>query len=151
ALLLGAGFLATTSVADDCAQLLEAETTTDSVIIRIDGDPFTEYTFADDLKYPQFYPVNGPRSGKSVTTRRSDPYPDRACLFFACDRVNGGNYWQEGMERGRMFSKEIRLVQDDGNEIVFEQKSRWERPGAEVPFDDHRRISITAPSPDLRV
>src|SRR5690606_12978423 len=112
---------------------------------------FTDYVFADDLKYPQFFPVNGSRSGASVTTRRSDPYPHHSSLFFACDRVNGGNYWQEGLERGRIVSKKIRLIQDEGSRIEFEQESRWERPGAEAPFKDHRKISISAPSPDLRV
>ena len=31
-------------------------------------------------------------------------YPHHTSLLFGCDLVNGGNYWQEGLERGRMIS-----------------------------------------------
>jgi len=64
--------------------------------------------------------------------------------------VNGGNYWQEGLERGRIVVKDTKLVKASGPEIVIEQTCRWERPGAEPPFDDVRRIVITAPTTTTR-
>jgi hypothetical protein len=138
------------SVAPTSALPLRAESHPDRVSVYLGDSLFTEYCFAEDLKYPQFFPVNGPRSGRSVTVRRTEPYPHHSSLFFGCDRVNGGNYWQEGLDRGRIVSKELRLAEAAGERIVIEQHCRWERPGAEAPFTDRRRIVITAPGADRR-
>lgn len=131
-------------------QPLAAELKADRVVITVAGRLFTEYLFKPDEKYPYFFPVNGPRTGRSVTTCRAEPYPHHSSLFFGCDKVNGGNYWQEGLERGRIVSKDVKLIRASGNEVVFEQDCRWERPGADAPFDDHRRITVSAPSADER-
>ena len=132
-------------------QSLAAELKADRVVISISGKVFTEYLFKPDEKHPYFFPVNGPRTGRSVTTCRTEPYPHHSSVFLGCDKVNGGNYWQEGLERGRIVSKNVKLIRAAGGEIIIEQDCRWERPGAEAPFDDHRRITISAPSPDLRL
>ncbi|MBI4324097.1 MAG: PmoA family protein, partial [Chloroflexi bacterium] len=132
------------------AVALRSELKPDRVSVYAGEKLFTEYLFLSDSKYPYFYPVNGPRTGQSVTTRNTEPYPHHSSLFFGCDRVNGGNYWQEGLERGRIVSKDVRLVRASGDQVVFEQDCRWERPGADPPFSDHRTIAISAPSPDLR-
>ncbi len=129
---------------------LRAESHPDRVSVFVGSSLFTEYCFGEDLKYPQFFPVNGPRSGRSVTTRRTEPYPHHSSLFLGCDRVNGGNYWQEGLDRGRIVSRDLRLTEAAGERIVIEQQCRWERPGAESPFTDRRRIVITAPGADRR-
>lgn len=120
------------------------------MVVSVAGKLFTEYLWLANEKYPYFFPVNGPRTGRSVTTRREPQYPHHSSLFFGCDRVNGGNYWQEGLERGRIVSQQVRLVRAAGPQVVFEQDCRWERPGAEAPFDDHRVIAISAPSADVR-
>jgi hypothetical protein len=132
-------------------QPLRAELKADRVVVFAGEQLFTEYLFLDGEKYPHFFPVNGPRTGRSVTTRRVEPYPHHSSLFFGCDKVNGGNYWQEGLERGRIVAQDTRLARAAGDEIVIEQRCRWERPGAEPPFDDFRRIRLRAPSPDLRL
>jgi hypothetical protein len=43
------------------------------------------------------------------------------------------------------------LVSAKGKEIVFEEECLWERPGAESPFKDVRRVVISAPSQDIRL
>ncbi len=129
---------------------VSAEAQADRVIIRVAGTPFTEYIYPNDSKYPYFFPVLGPRSGKTVTVRRTEPYPHHSSIFFGCDRVNGGNYWQEGLDRGRIVSKSVRVIRDRDDRIEFEQDCAWERPGAESPFADQRRIAVSAPSADVR-
>ncbi len=130
---------------------LRAEVNVDRVRVYAGGRPFTEYVFEADSKYPHLYPVNGPRSGRTVTVRRTEPYPHHSSIFFGCDRVNGGNYWQEGLERGRIVRKNLRLVRETGREVVWEEECVWERPGAPSPFKDRRRIAVSAPSADRRV
>lgn len=129
---------------------LRAELKADRVTVLAGDAVFTEYLFTDDAKYPYFFPVNGPRSGRSVTARAIEPYPHHTSLFFGCDRVNGGNYWQEGLDRGRIVARETRLTEAGGERVVIEQECRWERPGAEAPFTDRRRIVVSAPTPDRR-
>ncbi len=154
-LLAGLGLLARgaesdSPMGDAHPQRVQAEAKADRILIRVGNAPFTEYRFTGDSKYPYFYPVLGPRSGKTVTVHKTEPYPHHSSIFFGCDRVNGGNYWQEGLDRGRIVSKSVRLLHAGGDRIEFEQDCAWERPGADPPFADHRRIAVSAPSEDVR-
>jgi hypothetical protein len=114
--------------------------------VTINGKYFTSYIFSDDEKYPFFYPVNGPVSGGSVTSMRNGEYPHHSSLFFGCDLVNGGNYWQEGLERGRIISVNAQIVKEGGDTVIITDECIWSRPGALSPVKDTRRFIITAPS-----
>jgi len=114
--------------------------------VTIDGNFFTSYIFSEDEKYPFFYPVNGPVSGGSVTSMRNAVYPHHTSLFFGCDQVNGGNYWQEGLERGRIISVNAQILKEGGDSVVITDECIWSRPGALSPVKDTRVFIITAPS-----
>jgi len=116
--------------------------------VSISGNLFTQYIFSDDEKYPFFFPVNGP-SGFSVTSMRNSLYPHHSSLFFGCDRVNGGNYWQEGLERGRIRTLRAEILKSGKDSVVIENECIWARPGAESPIRDVRTITITAPSKEV--
>jgi hypothetical protein len=81
---------------------------------------------------------------------RNGEYPHHSSLFFGCDMVNGGNYWQEGLERGRIISQGPVIEQAKGPEVVISDNCLWQRPGGQ-PIRDTRRITMGAPSPALRV
>jgi len=130
---------------------LRAEQLEDRIRVTVDGELLTEYRYARDQKYPYFYPVVGPRSGQSVTTETSEPYPHHHSLFFGSDRVNGGNYWQDSLSRGQIVAQETRIVEAEGEEVVITQSNLWSRPGAESPFRDERTIRISSPSEDVNV
>ncbi len=118
--------------------------------VTIDGKYFTSYIFSSDEKYPFFYPVNGPMSGGSVTSMRNGEYPHHSSLFFGCDQVNGGNYWQEGLERGRIISVNAEILKEGGDSVVISDECIWSRPGAVSPVKDKRIFTITAPSATMR-
>jgi hypothetical protein len=118
--------------------------------ITIDGQYFTSYIFSDDEKYPFFYPVNGPVSGGSVTSMRNGEYPHHSSLFFGCDLVNGGNFWQEGLERGRIISVNAEILKQGGDTAIISDECIWSRPGAISPVKDRRIIIITSPSSSVR-
>ena len=117
--------------------------------VMVGSDFFTSYRFSSDEKYPFFFPVNAP-SGASVTSMRNGKYPHHSSLFFGCDKVNGGNYWQDGNAAGQILSEGALIVKGSGREIVISDVCHWKRPGAEQPFRDTRRIVITAPDPAVR-
>ena len=114
--------------------------------ITINGKYFTSYIFSDDEKYPFFYPVNGPLSGGSVTSMSNAEYPHHSSLFFGCDLVNGGNYWQEGLERGRIISVNAQILKEGGDTAIITDECIWSRPGALSPVKDIRKFIITSPS-----
>jgi len=114
--------------------------------VIIDGKFFTSYIFSEDEKYPFFYPVNGPVSGGSVTSMRNGVYPHHTSLFFGCDQVNGGNYWQEGLERGRIISVNAQILKEGSDTVIITDECIWSRPGALSPVKDTRVYTITVPS-----
>ena len=131
------------------ASKITAEKVGSKINVTINGKYFTSYIFSDDEKYPFFYPVNGPLSGGSVTSMRNAEYPHHSSLFFGCDLVNGGNYWQEGLERGRIISVNAQIVKEGGDTVIITDECIWSRPGALSPVKDTRRFIVTAPSPTM--
>ncbi len=129
---------------------VEAKMEKNQVVVTVGGQVFTCYKFDASQKYPYFWPVNGPASGKSITTETSEPYPHHHSLFFGCDRVNGGNYWQEGNERGQIISQRPKIVEASGSRVVFTDVGLWKQPDKEPIIRDQRQIVITAPSDSLR-
>lgn len=129
---------------------ISAEKVGSKINVSIEGDFFTSYVFSADEKYPFFFPVNGPLSGGSVTSMRNHPYPHHSSLFFACDQVNGGNYWQEGLERGRIVSVNTEIIKEGGDSVVISDECIWTRPGAVSPLKDTRKMTITTPSDNVR-
>ena len=116
--------------------------------VNINNNLFTSYIFSQDEKYPFFFPVNGP-SNASVTSMRNGNYPHHSSLFFGCDKVNGENYWQEGLERGQIISLRADIVESGGEKVIIEDETIWRRPNANAPIKDFRKITITAPSKEL--
>ena len=122
-----------------------AEKIGDKIEIKINGNLFTNYIVSEYEKYPFFFPVNGP-SNASVTSMRNANFPHHSSLFFGCDRVNGGNYWQEGLERGQIISLRADIIETGNEKVVIENECIWKRPGANAPIKDKRFIIISAPS-----
>jgi predicted dehydrogenase len=132
-------------------RILTAEIQDDRVIVRVDGTTFTSYRFGAGQKMPYFYPVAGPLSGLSLTTESSLPYPHHRSLWFGCDRVNGGDYWQEGNDRGQIVSRGPKVICGGPDEIQIADLCDWKQPDREPIIFDRREITITAPADDARV
>ncbi len=129
----------------------DAERLDDRIVVRVAGETFTCYRFGAGQKYPYFYPVNGPATGRSLTTESSLPYPHHRSLFFGCDRVNGDNFWQEGNEYGQIVSRGPKIAQNGPDRVRIEDKCEWRRPGRPPALEDRRDIRFEAPSAMLRL
>jgi hypothetical protein len=127
---------------------VKAVKTGSRIDVLINNNLFTSYLFSQEEKYPFFFPVNGP-SNATVTSKRNANYPHHSSLFFGCDMVNGGNYWQEGLERGQIISLRADILESEGQRVVIENECIWTRPGAEAPIKDIRKITITAQSKEI--
>ncbi|WP_372950791.1 PmoA family protein [Mariniphaga sp.] len=124
-----------------------AEQVGDKIEFRVNGNLFTSYILSEFEKYPFFFPVNGP-SNATVTSMRNANYPHHSSLFFGCDKVNGGNYWQEGLERGQIVSLRADILETGSEKAVVENENIWKRPGADAPIKDKRKITVSVPSPE---
>lgn len=129
---------------------ITAQKFADKIDISINTNLFTSYILSTNEKYPFFFPVNGP-SKASVTSMRNANYPHHSSLFFGCDKVNGGNYWQEGLERGQIISLRADILASGGDQVVIENECIWTRPGTPAPIKDIRTITVRAPSDNLFV
>jgi hypothetical protein len=132
------------------SQKVTAKLEKDKVAITIASKLFTCYKFSPSQKYPYFWPVNGPVSDLSITTESSQPYPHHHSLFFGCDRVNGGNFWQEENKYGQIISQGPKIIEAKGSRAVFTDVCFWQRPESKPIILDIRRIVITAPNENLR-
>ena len=119
----------------------------DKIEFRTGGNLITSYILSEYEKYPFFFPVNGP-SKANVTSMRNALYPHHSSLFFGCDKVNGGNYWQDGLERGQIFSIRADILETGREKATIENECIWRRPGADAPIKDKRIISVSVPSED---
>ena len=139
------------SLLPEAGHKVTAKIEKEQIVVTVNGKLFTCYKFAGSQKYPYFWPVNGPLTGISITTETSEPYPHHHSLFFGCDRVNGGNYWQEANEQGQILSQGPKIITASGQQIVFADTCLWKQPGQEPVIEDTQQITISAPSETLQI
>ncbi len=130
-------------------QKITAVQVEDKIEFRIDGNLFTSYIISEFEKYPYFFPVNGP-TGASVTSMRNGNFPHHTSLFFGCDKVNKGNFWQSNLRAGQIRSESIEIIESGKDRAVIKNECIWQRTGANSPIKDTRIITVTAPSGDKR-
>lgn len=135
----------------EAALRVKAVAAENAVDVYVENHLFTRYKAEASQKYPYFFPVNGPLSGLSVTTESSEPYPHHHSLFFGCDQVNGGNYWQDSLDKGQICSTSLRIIEAEGDRVVLENECAWSKPGEAPVVHDTRRILITAPCDTVRI
>jgi len=141
------------------SQKVNAVAGEDYIRVYVDGQEFTRYLFGREHKYPFFYPVNGPKSGQSVTTWDQEPYPHHSSLYISLDWISSksverGNYWQprHELETGQVFSRNARIVEDTGEKVILEDLTEWIVPETGTHhFTENRKVVIWAPSPEVRV
>jgi hypothetical protein len=119
------------------------------VDVLLGDELLTSYKVPSDWKFPYLYPMPGPITGKSVTIERGIKHPHHTSVYFACDKVNGGNYWQEGIERGKMVSRGPRIL-ETGDRAVLWDSCDWYHDDAPSPIRDYRRVVVEAPSETIR-
>ena len=116
--------------------------------VRWDNRLVTCYRAHRSQKYPYLYPVAGPVSGLSLTSETALPYPHHRSLFFGCDRVNGGNYWQEECDQGQILSTGPKLGVTTASSVEILDACEWQKPGGPVVMKDQRRVALFAGTPE---
>ncbi|MDR1485584.1 MAG: PmoA family protein [Planctomycetaceae bacterium] len=109
----------------------------------------TSYRAHKTQKYPFFYPFAGPKSGLSLTTETSRPWPHHRSVFFGADNVNGGNYWQDVLARGQIISNGPAFAKDEkgkykinDNRVEIVDKCVWKQPDKPPILQDERLFVV---------
>lgn len=119
--------------------------------IRYNNRLLTCYRAHRSQKYPYCYPLAGPVSGMSLTDETTLPYPHHRSLFFGCDRVNGGNYWQGELETGQILSSGPQVAKATPERVEILDACDWQKPGGPVVMKDRRTITVHVPNDRLRL
>lgn len=119
--------------------------------IRWNNTLLTSYRAHATQKYPWLYPLAGPSTGLSLTTESSHPWPHHRSLMFGCDRVNGGNYWQDPVDRGQIVSVGLKLGKTTEDSAEFTDRCEWRRPRQPVVMTDQRKVMVKVVHPKRRV
>lgn len=146
AILAGGSRAVAAAPASRPANELEAYTFSAQVWVKRGGRTLTCYRAHPTQKYPYFYPIAAPATGLSMTAESGSPFPHHRSLFIACDRVNGGNYWQDTLERGQIISHGP-TAEVKGADIVIVDACDWRRPGQTPVLEDRRRWTIRTGDP----
>ncbi len=119
--------------------------------IRWANQILTSYRAHPTQKYPYLYPLSGPVSGLSLTTETSVPFPHHRSLLFACDHVNGANYWQADVKDGQIVSTGPKLGVATPTSAEILDHCQWHKPGQPAVLTDQRKITVSVVSPRLRL
>lgn len=117
--------------------------------LRWDNEALTSYRAHQTQKYPYFYPLIGPLSGQSVTAESALPWPHHRSLYFACDRLNQANYWQQGLEHGQIKSKGPQVKDLTENSAMIQDSTEWAVPGEDLQMTDERNYRIAVELPRM--
>ena len=120
------------------------------VWVRWNNQLLTSYRAHPTQKYPYMYPLAGPLSGRSLTTETSLPYPHHRSMLFACDRLNGGNYWQSNLDAGQIISTGPKLGAVSPTSVEILDQCEWKQPAGPVMMKDERKIVVSVPAENLR-
>jgi hypothetical protein len=119
------------------------------VWVRLNGAVLTSYRAHPTQKYPYFYPMTGLLSGLSLTTETGMPWPHHRSVFFGCDRVNGGNYWQGPVTLGQIESSGPALGPCTTSSVQILDRCEWRQPGKEPVLADERSFTVSLAGPQL--
>ncbi len=119
-------------------------------VVKIDGQPFTEYVFTGHSK-PILYPVIGPHG---IPMTRNYPmlqdvdneardHPHHKSLWFTHDDVNGVKFWLEypskgsDLKPGRIVQKDLKI---EGSSLLT--KDEWQDPEGKIVCTDNRKMTF---------
>lgn len=121
------------------------------IAVHLGQTLLTSYKYQASQKLPYLYPLAGPVSGKSLTTETAEPFPHHHSLFFGCDRLNDGNYWQGPLDVGQIVSTKARVGQVTDKSVEILDHCEWRKPNQPLVMTDDRRFNIVVADVNLRI
>ncbi|MCE5268782.1 MAG: PmoA family protein [Planctomycetaceae bacterium] len=122
---------------------ITAERSADRVVVKIDGQLFTEYLIRCGTK-PALWPIIGP-TGERMTrdypmakrAGEKTDHPHQRSLWFSHGLVNGVNFWIEQGRCGTIRHIEFTRVAS-GKPAIIATRNAWLDPDGRKVCEDHR-------------
>jgi hypothetical protein len=140
-------FVLATLLAKTAAAEITAEPSEEGVVVKIDGQLFTEYVFDPDLEPklgPILWPIIGP-TGRPMTraypmgegpNERKD-HPHHRSLWFNHGNVNGLSFWDKQRIRHRELVKVA-----SGERAMIVTRNDWMAPDGKRVCEDRRELTF---------
>jgi len=126
------------------------------VVVTVDGQPFTEYRFADTPR-PILYPVIGP--GGDAMTRHfpmTNPpgeehdHPHHRSIWFGHGLVNGEDFWTERESSGRIVHRGFTQSENGPDHATLQSYNDWVSAAGRVLCADERTMTFYRGSTNAR-
>ena len=130
---------------------ITAERSENGVVVKIDGQLFTEYLTQSESK-PILWPIIGP-TGKPMTRDyplRERPgevtdHPHQRSLWFTHGNVNGVNFWMEPHQGEAGTTKHVKFLKvASGNPAVIVAQTDWLAPDGKKICEDERTLCFNS-------
>ena len=140
---------AAVATANQTAPEVRFEKGQNRVDVIIGGRHFTSYIYGSELPKPMMVPVCSP-SGIAVTRRYplvkmqggSDDHSHHVGIFFAVDRVNGTNFWNNAAPPPQIKHAEITEMLDGTGAGKLSTISHWMDKSGKVLLQENRDMSF---------
>jgi hypothetical protein len=110
--------------------------------VRWDRRPIFAYRAHPAQKYPYVYPLIGPLTGLPMTEETGMPYAHHRSLFFACDRINGLDFWHAHAKGGSTISKKLEFSRVEKDFVELTNHCDWTRDDGTVLLRDKRTLVV---------
>ncbi len=128
---------------------ITAKPSPQGVVVKIDGEMFTEYVIQSGNK-PILWPILGP-TGKPMTRaypmgeapKETKDHPHQRSLWFTHGSVNGISFWDESPAAGKIVHRRFVKV-ESGPEAVVVTENDWLGPDGKKVCEDQRRLRFGA-------
>ncbi|HUS08485.1 MAG TPA: PmoA family protein [Bryobacteraceae bacterium] len=125
------------------SESLTVQDTSGLMIFRWNNRAIGTYRAHSSQKYPYFYPLAGPVSGKSLVAESALPYPHHRGLWLGCQPLNGGDFWGDtSLDSGQVRSGGLKAGKATPQSAVFSDRCEWVRKDAPSPLEDTRTFTV---------
>ncbi len=114
------------------------------IVFRWNNRVLGAYRAHISQKYPYFYPLIGPASGRSLLAESGLPYPHHRGLWLGCHPLNEGDYWGDtSLDTGHIRSAGLRIEEKaTRHSLTFRNRNEWVRKDAPSPCEDERTFTV---------
>ena len=133
------------------AQSVELVKSKNKIDVKIGGRLFTSYVYGNELTKPMLVPLRSP-SGIEVTRRNplvkikggSDDHRHHVGIFFAVDKVNGTNFWNNAAPPPQIKHIKTTEITADNSKGKLSTVIHWLDQNGNVLLEENRSMAFLA-------
>jgi hypothetical protein len=134
--------------------IVTIQDTPDSVVVKIDGKPFTTFHKGKEARKPYLFPLLS-ASGKRVTRAfpmeqvegESTDHPHQRSVWIGAEHVSGVDFWENEpsdnkANAGTQAVTDVTDISSGGPEGRFSSRAEWKSPKGDLVLVDNRTMAF---------